>query len=315
MRKALTCKLTEDVFDLNPTDSVPGTPYVITGYTVGPTTLRRAQNAVNVCIHTAAANVTTHRPVRRPQIVQPLVVHLSWEHELRAANTATAPDIPVTLPLVFELGMETCGNMRLLCFHYMGLDAGLDQAMAAKLAHQIQSTCTWLPVDRVIAAYLPTGVELINAHLTMNELRTCFAVRMEFWEEKWGAATGDTPRTVAEWELFYHGHFIDRLQRGFVRDGWSIFIDQRALTHYVRKTILDSASADLAITRQPNAVWLDSYRGTQANRVRVDMEVEQKDACWCFTEDLDVEAEVTAVGAQEHDLRPHPQPRAARGRR
>lgn len=298
MRKALACELSEGVFDLNEADAVPGTRYVITGYTVGETTLRRAQNPVNVCIHGGAPNVVTPRPVRRPQVVQQLVVHVAWEHDLRAANTAKAPSIALTLPLVFELGMDTCGNMRLLWFHYIGLDASVDQAMAAKLGQKIKSVATWLPVDQVIAGYMPADVTLINSHLTMTESHKCFAVRMEFWEAKWGAATGDSPRSVAEWDLFYNGHVIDRLQRGNVRDGWSIFVDSRALTHFVRKTILDSigGSPGLTITRQPKSRWYHWYPEETdiANRVRVDLEVEKKDACWCFTEDLDIEAEIEA---------------------
>ena len=35
MRKALLCELTEDVLDLNPSDSVPGEPFIIVGYEVG----------------------------------------------------------------------------------------------------------------------------------------------------------------------------------------------------------------------------------------------------------------------------------------
>ena len=51
MRKALACELTEDALDLNPSDSVPGEPFIIVGYEVAKTTLRRAKVQSQACIH------------------------------------------------------------------------------------------------------------------------------------------------------------------------------------------------------------------------------------------------------------------------
>jgi hypothetical protein len=296
LRQALACELTEGVFDLDEGDTQPGEPYVITGYTVGKTRLRRAQNQVNVCIHTGTPNVSTPRPVKRPQLTQELVVHVSFNNALRASNTHAGADVPLTLPLVFELGMETCGDMRRLCIHYIGLEAGVSQALAAKIGQGMQSICTLLPVDQVIAKYMPANVPLLNSHLTMTDSGKCLAVRMEFWEETWSAATADPPRPLADWEQFYNGVVIDRLQRDPERDGWSIFLDERALTHFARQMVSGNMGGGLTITRQPKAVWYNWYvvQSVAANRIRVDFEVEKKDACWCFTEDIDLEAEVTA---------------------
>jgi hypothetical protein len=289
LRKALACELTEDTFE--------GVPYVITGYTVTDTKIRRSQTPSPVCIHTGAANVTTIRQVRKPQLVQTVVAHLSWQSDLIAANTAKAPSIPLTLPLVFDMSMDTCGNMRQFCLNYVGLE-GVDAGLARKLGQKIKSKCINLPVDRVIAGYMPAKVGLVNAHLTLVQGDETLAVRMEFWEEAWGSATGDPAHAVTEWEAFYTGAIPDHLKRGAARDGWSIFVDQLALTQFVRQTISDSVSgkSDLIVTRQPSATWYDYYgfQGFTANRVHANMEIKKIHACWCGSEDLNVTAEVDA---------------------
>src|SRR5688572_13653673 len=122
MRKALLCELTEDVLDFNPTDSVPGEPFIIVGYEVGTTTLRRAKTQTTAYIHTGSIKTVTFRPVFKPDVVQELVVHISWVKDLRAANTHKAATIPIHLSLVFELSMDTGGNPQVLCFKYLGLD-------------------------------------------------------------------------------------------------------------------------------------------------------------------------------------------------
>src|SRR5215469_13673931 len=78
IRKAVACELTEDVFDLNPSDGVPGEPYIIVGYQVGKTTLRRSKNQTNVCVHTGSIKTVTNRSVKKPEVVQELVVNICW---------------------------------------------------------------------------------------------------------------------------------------------------------------------------------------------------------------------------------------------
>lgn len=297
-RKALACRLTEDSLDFDPSDSVPGTPFVITSYTVGDTTLRRAQEKANVCIHIGDPAVTTFRQVNRAQIVQMIVAHVAWVSDLRVANTAKTATTAIHLPVVFEMTIETCTNMRVLCFHFVGLDGMSENPISQKLQQTIQGACTWLPVEQVLAEYMPEEIKLVNSHCTLAQSGRCIVVRMEFWDEAWGAASGDPARQVPEWEQFYTGHIDDRLTRGQERDGWSIFLDQFALTNYVRQTIIDSLKdkKDLSITRQPVTTWDPGSPNAPvpASHVHVSLEVEQKDACYCLTEDTDVAAEVTA---------------------
>jgi hypothetical protein len=103
---------------------------------------------------------------------------------------------------------------------------------------------------------------------------------------------------MAEWEQFYTGNIADRLTRAGQRDGWSIFVDHQALTYFTRKTISDSMAGknDLTVIRQPVATWYPWYLvpALVANRVHVNMEVQQKNACWCLTEDTNVNADVDA---------------------
>jgi hypothetical protein len=190
MRKELACELTEDVFDLNPSDGTPGTPYIITGYTMGETKLRRAQNQTNVCIHTGAANVTTFRPVNRPQLLQMVTVHIAWVSDLVAANAAKAADLQLHLPVVFELGIKTCDNMRELCFNYVGLDGVTENALTQKLGQKIKGPCTLLPVERILGQYMPTEATLVNSHFTLAQSGKCVAA----WSS--GATSGErTPAT------------------------------------------------------------------------------------------------------------------------
>lgn len=290
VRKTLACELTEDKLGV--------AEYVITGYSVTDTKLRRARTKSTVCIHTGAANVNTFRQVNKPEIVQTVVAHVSWKSDLITANTAKAPSIDLHLPLVFELGMDTCGNMRRFCINYLGLDGMIDDELSKQVGQKIKPICKELPVDRVIADYMPKNVGMINAHLTLVQGEKCIAIRMEFWEAAWGSATGDPPRSLPEWDVFYAGHIADHLQRGTVRDGWSIFVDQAALTSFVRQTMSDSlsGSSDLIVTRQPSATWYDWYAwpGITANRVHASLEVKKVNACWCYTEDIDVTADVDA---------------------
>ena len=73
--------------------------------------------------------------------------------DLRAANTHKAATVPIHLPLVFELSMDTGGNPQLLCFNYVGLDKfPADDLIAQKLGGKIHGSCIWIPVDRVIGA-------------------------------------------------------------------------------------------------------------------------------------------------------------------
>jgi hypothetical protein len=302
LRKALLCELTEDVLDFNPTDSVPGEPFIIVGYEVGTTTLRRAKTQTTAHIHTGSFKTVTFRPVFKPEVVQELVVHISWVKDLRAANTHKAVTIPLHLPLVFELSMDTGGNPQVLCFNYVGLEAlPADDPLAQKLGGKIHGSCIWLPIDRVIGSYMPKDMKLINGHLSMSESRKCIAVRLEFWDEGWGATSGDPARAVPYWDHFYANGVIDRLQQGPERAGWNIFLDHHAIVGFVKEEVLTSikGQSGITITRQPKAEWFDyaqigplTFPGIA--RVHVDLEVEKKDACYCFTEDLDVSAEITA---------------------
>ena len=302
IRKALACELTEDVFDLNPSDSVPGEPYIIVGYEVGKTTLRRAKTQTQACIHTGSIKTVTFRPVFKPEVVQELVVQISWVKDIRAANTHKAATVPIHLPLVFELSMDTCGNPQVLCFNYAGLDTfPADDPIAQKLGGKIHGSCTWLPIERVIGGYMPKEMKLINGHLSMTESRKCIAVRLEFWDETWGAASGDPARVVSYWEQFYGNGVIDRLQQGNERAGWNLFLDHHAILGFVKEEVLKSieGQSGITITRQPKAQWFDYAQVGPVTipgyaRVHVDLEVEKKNACYCFTEDLDVAAEITA---------------------
>ncbi len=301
MRKALACELTEDLLDLNPSDSVPGEPFIIVGYEVGKSTLRRAKIQTQACIHQADIQTVTLRPVSKPQLVQDLAIHISWVKDIRAANTHKAAAFPLNLSLVFELSMD-CANPRVLCFNYVGLDqipAG--DPIAQKLAGKIHGSCIWLPIDRVIGSYMPKEMKLINGHLSMTESRTCIAVRLEFWDQAWGAATGDPSRSLAYWESFCDGNVIDRLQQDGGRAGWNLFLDHHAITNFVKGEVLSSlkGKSGITITRQPKAEWFDYVQIGAAKlpgyaRVHVDLEVEKENACYCFTEDLDVSAEITA---------------------
>jgi hypothetical protein len=301
MRKALACERTEDALDLDPSDTAPGEPFIIVGYEVANTTLRRATIQTQACIHQGDIKTVTLRPVVKPQVVQDLVIHISWVKDIRAANTHKAATIPIHLPLVFELSMD-CGSPQLLCFNYIGLDRiPADDPIAQRLGGKIHGSCTWLPVNRVIGSYMPKDMKLINGHLSMTDSKRCLAVRLEFWELKWGLDTGDQSRNLAYWESFYAGNIIDRLQQGNERAGWSLFLDHHAILGFVKAEVLSSikGQSGVTITRQPKAQWFDYVQIGAAKlpgyaRVHVDLEVEKKDACYCFTEDLDVSAEITA---------------------
>lgn len=300
LRRALACQLVEHKLDLIPNDGKEGEPIVVTGYTVGETRLRFAKTPTDVCIHSGDPRIATHRPVHRPQIVQSITVHFSNVKDLVAANTAKAPTATLHPSVVFDVSIDTCNNMRVLCFHYAGLDEGFDEsALGLNLGEHIHSVCTWLPIEQILAEYMPEDVELVNAHCTMTELRTCLVIRMEFWGPDWGAATGDAARSIADWDAFYAKRVIDRLGSAEERADWSLFVDQHALCSYVRKTLIESIEkkkGELTITRYPVTGWFPWFPlpGNEASRIRAVMEVQQKDACYCFTEDLDVTGEIVA---------------------
>ena len=302
MRKALLCELTEDVLDFNPSDNVPGEPFIVVGYQVGKTTLRRSKTQTPASIHTGSIKTVTFRPVFKPQVVQELVVHISWVKDLRAANTHKAATVPIHLPLVFELSMDTGGNPQVLCFNYLGLDnLPADDPLVQKLGGKIHGSCIWIPVERVIGSYMPKEMKLINGHLSMSESRKCLAVRLEFWDEAWGVASGDPARAVPYWDQFYANGVIDRLQQGNERAGWNLFLDHYAIVGFVKEEVLASikGQSGVTITRQPKAEWFDYAHIGFVNlpgfaRVHVDLEVQKKNACYCATEDLDVDAEITA---------------------
>jgi hypothetical protein len=296
MKRSLACALSEEEIRLH--EDLPSVRYVITGYEVGASQLRRSEDMSNVCVHTGAPNIVTPLQVYKPQLVQAVVVHVVPEDNLIAANTTKSTDISLNFEVVFELGIDTCGDQHRFCITGLGLTKGYDQTLSDLIAQKLPSKCIELPVDRVIADYMPKDVELVNAHLSLNESRTTLAIRMEYWDAAWGSATGDPARVRPYWESFYRGHFIDRLRRGTERDGWSIFIDRFALESFVRQTITESVSgkSDLTITRPVSAEWRDYYLvpGITANSIHASLEIRKTDACWCVTEDLDVTAGVVA---------------------
>lgn len=294
VRKTVACELTEDVFDLNPSDDVPGEPYIIVGYQVGKTSLRRANSQTTVCVHTGSITTVTNRLVNKPQVVQELMVNICWVNDLNAANTHQTSSTSLTLPLVFDIAMDTCGDPKVLRFDYVGLDhVPATDPLAQKLGGKVPSSQPIvLPIDRVIGSYMPSEMRLINGHLSMTDSHECLAVRLEFWDESWGASTGDPARSLPYWDSFYAGNIIDRLNQVDGRAGWSIFLDHYALTGFIQQEVLKSVSGEkgVTVTRLPKAEWFDN----PVARVHVDLEVEKENACYCLTEDLDISATITA---------------------
>ena len=116
-----------------------------------------------------------------------------------------------------------------------------------------------------------------------------------------GSRHGRLVTHLAYWESFYAGNVIDRLQQGNERVGWSLFLDHHAILGFVKAEVLSSikGQSGVTITRQPKAQWFDYAQIGAAKlsgyaRIHVDLEVEKENACYCFTEDLNVTAEITA---------------------
>jgi len=297
---AFSRKVTAALVCQVPTFQVGEDTWRVFGFELGPTRLRRTdQPSGSVCVHFGSLDNSTTVAVPEFQIVQTIFPQVAQEADIIANNgTATANALPgLNLDLVFDMAMNTCaGNANDLSNILIAVK-GVDQIgstfpeLIDALRQQISDQSIPLPIQEITKILRP--VDVINAHLSLGRDSAYLGIRLELWDAQWAASGGDMPRNRDYWLTFYSGNFPPHLFGGRVARDWSVFIDRGVIVPVVRDLFQDALTNNdqFRLHGSPDASWAN-HNGTA--RVHVTFNGDAVNACRCFFEESDVNADITA---------------------
>jgi hypothetical protein len=283
-----------------PTFQLGSDTWRVIGFDVGATTLRRSEQPTGTaCIHGESLLNPTRASVPESQIVQTIIPKLAKEADIIANNGVGTPNqLPgINLDLVFDLAMNTCATtaneLSTLLISFKDVDQvgqSLPELTDA-LRQQIHDQRLVLPTQQISTLLRP--IDVINAHLSLGHDSAYLGVRLELWDPKWAAASGDTARTLDYWLNFYSGDFAPHLGAGGSPRDWSVFIDRGVIVPMVHDLFQDALknNSSFRLHSGPDASWQNN-NGTA--RVHVTFNGDAINACRCFFEDSDVNADITA---------------------
>jgi hypothetical protein len=265
----------------------------VIGFDVGATGLRRTADATaTACIRNGSFSNSTRVSVPEIQIVQTILPRVAKEADIIANNgAATENELPgLNLDLVFDLAMNTCAttanDLSLLLVTFKDVDqvGSSIPELTDALRQQIPDQRIVLPTQQISTVLRP--IDVINAHLSLGHDAAYLGVRMELWDPKWAASSGDTPRDLNYWLTFYSGNFPPHLDGGGSARDWSVFIErgvivpvvhdlfQDALTGNSGFRLLEDSDVNADITADID-LWVDN-----PNELRQDVYVDSHANFW-----------------------------------
>jgi hypothetical protein len=272
----------------------------VMGFDLGDTTLRRSDKPTgSACINFAFFGNSTRVSVPEIQIVQTILPKAAKEADIIANNgVATANELPgLNLDLVFDLAMNTCGatpaDLSTLLITFQGVDqlGNSIPELTEALHRQIPDQYIPLPIQQISTVLRP--IDAINAHLSLGRDSAYLGIRIEMWDPKWAIASGDQPQHLDYWSNFYDGQFAPHLDGGGSARDWSVFVDRGLIVPMVHDLFQDALTGnkDFRLHSGPDASW-QNHNGTA--RVHVTFNGDAINACQCFFQESDVNADITA---------------------